>query len=110
MTAIEHFNATQPIEEIGVPQNVTYNWEYDATRRRLMRLYENAKRDQWNSTDRLDWSIDVDPEAGLIRDRRRPRHLRLRDLGTPLGEARSGDAQSHEPPYERVAALPVPPR
>jgi hypothetical protein len=47
---------------------VHYNWEYDATRTRLMRLYENAKRDQWNATDRLDWTTDVDPEKGLLPD------------------------------------------
>ncbi len=33
-----------------------------------MRLYENAKRDQWDSAIRLDWSLDVDPEAGLLPD------------------------------------------
>jgi hypothetical protein len=33
-----------------------------------MRLYENAKRDQWNSSTRLDWSVDVDPEKGLVPD------------------------------------------
>src|SRR5690606_34974631 len=25
-----------------------------------------AKRDQWNATTRLDWSLDVDPEKGLV--------------------------------------------
>ena len=33
-----------------------------------MRLYENAKRDQWDSTTRLDWSIDVDPHSELVPD------------------------------------------
>ena len=33
-----------------------------------MRLYENAKRDQWDGASRLDWSIDVDPEKGLVPD------------------------------------------
>ncbi|MEM7409846.1 MAG: ferritin-like domain-containing protein [Myxococcota bacterium] len=56
------------IEAFDVPQNLTYNWEYDNDRKRLARLYENAKRDQWNSTERLDWSIDVDPEKGLMPD------------------------------------------
>jgi hypothetical protein len=51
-----------------VAQDLTYNWEYDATRARLARLYEHAKRDQWNATSRLDWSIDVDPQAELIPD------------------------------------------
>ena len=35
---------------------------------KLRDLYSKAKRDQWNSTDRLDWSIDVDPEKGLVPD------------------------------------------
>ncbi len=58
----------QPIESLKVAHNLTYNWQYDATRARLMRLYENAKRDQWNATTRLDWSIDVDPESELVPD------------------------------------------
>jgi hypothetical protein len=60
--------ATTPIEHLQVPQDLTYNWQYDATRIRLVRLYENAKRDQWNATERLDWSIDVDPHSELVPD------------------------------------------
>ncbi len=56
------------VESLEVPQSLSYNWEYDSPRRRLSRLYENAKRDQWNGSDRLDWSIDVDPEKGLLPD------------------------------------------
>jgi hypothetical protein len=66
--ALERLNPEQSHETLHVPQSVTYNWEYDATRRRLTRLYENAKRDQWNATERLDWSIDVDPESELVPD------------------------------------------
>ncbi len=68
MAVLEHLHPDQPIEQFVVPQTLAYNWEYDATRARLMRLYENAKRDQWNSTIRLDWQADVDPEKGLIPD------------------------------------------
>ena len=68
MTSLDRLHPTQPIEFLSVPQSVSYNWQYDATRQRLMRLYENAKRDQWNGTERLDWSIDVDPEKGLVPD------------------------------------------
>jgi hypothetical protein len=57
-----------PVEELSISQTITYNWEYDSSREKLMRLYENAKRDQWNGTDRLDWSIDVDPESELLPD------------------------------------------
>jgi ribonucleotide reductase beta subunit family protein with ferritin-like domain len=31
-------------------------------------LYEKAKRDQWNATDQLAWSTDVDPESELLPD------------------------------------------
>jgi hypothetical protein len=77
---LDKFHPEQPIEGLRVPQQVHYNWEYDATRRRLMRLYENAKRDQWNGTERLDWSIDVDPEKGLVPD------AGIGIFGTPVWE------------------------
>jgi hypothetical protein len=80
MTAPDRFHPSQPIEQLAVPQSVSYNWEYDATRQRLMRLYENAKRDQWNGTHRLDWSVDVDPEKGLVPD------LGIGIYGTPIWE------------------------
>ncbi len=63
-----HLTADPAVEQLEVSQSVAYNWCYDADREKLMRLYENAKRYQWNSTDRLDWSIDVDPESELIPD------------------------------------------
>lgn len=68
MAVLDHLHPDQPIEQFAVSQTLAYNWEYDATRARLMRLYENAKRDQWNSTTRLDWQADVDPEKGLVPD------------------------------------------
>ncbi len=68
MNAMARLHPEQPREFLRVDQDVSYNWEYDATRRQLMRLYENAKRDQWNPTERLDWSTDVDPESELIPD------------------------------------------
>jgi hypothetical protein len=80
MTALDRLHPDHPVETLAVPQSVSYNWQYDATRQRLMRLYENAKRDQWNSTTRLDWSIDVDPEKGLVPD------LAIGIYGTPIWE------------------------
>ncbi len=68
MTPLERLTPDVAHESLRVDQSVHYNWEYDATRERLMRLYENAKRDQWDSTDRLDWSTDVDPESELLPD------------------------------------------
>ena len=68
MSDVTRFHPEHSIETLRVSQSLSYNWEYDTTRARLMRLYENAKRDQWDGASRLDWSIDVDPEKGLVPD------------------------------------------
>jgi len=66
--SMSHFHPEQPVEQFRVPQDVAYNWEYDVTRAKLIRLYENAVRDQWSATQRLDWSVDVDPQSELVPD------------------------------------------
>ena len=48
--------------------DAAYTWDYSVDRLDLRTLYEKAKRDQWNATDQLAWSTDVDPEAELIPD------------------------------------------
>jgi len=68
MSVAIKFTPERSIEELRVAQSLSYNWDYENTRTRLVRLYENAKRDQWNGTDRLDWSVDVDPESQLLPD------------------------------------------
>jgi len=68
VTAMPRFHPPAPVEHVEVPQSLSYNWEYASSRQRLERLYENAKRDQWNGSARLDWSQDVDPEKGLLPD------------------------------------------
>lgn len=65
---MDRFHNDPPIESFRVAQDVAYNWEYDQTRAQLVRLYEHAKRDQWESNHRLDWSIDVDPQSELVPD------------------------------------------
>jgi P-aminobenzoate N-oxygenase AurF len=80
VSTLERLHADPPVEQFRVPQDVAYNWEYDATRSKLMRLYENAKRDQWNATSRLDWSIDVDPHSELVPD------MAIGIWGTPMWE------------------------
>src|SRR5690242_14196481 len=44
---------------------VTFNWEYDESRDRLLTLYEKGKSKQWNASDRLDWSREIDLENPL---------------------------------------------
>ncbi len=66
--SLSRLHPEEPIEFLQVPQAVSYNWSYDADREKLMRLYEHAKRDQWNGTSDLDWSHDVDPHSELVPD------------------------------------------
>ena len=78
MKPLSELPAERRTEEFAVPQNVAYNWAYDTPRTKLMRLYENAKRDQWDGSVRLDWTTDVDPEKGLIPD------MAIGIYGTPI--------------------------
>jgi len=90
---LDKLHPEQPIEQFSVAQNISYNWEYDATRQKLNRLYEHAKRDQWNASERLDWSIDVDPESELVPD------PAIGIWGTPIWEklsARQKERLRHE--------------
>ncbi len=40
---------------------VQFSWDYTGHRVELTRLYDKAKRSQWNATTDIDWSIEVDP-------------------------------------------------
>jgi hypothetical protein len=42
-----------------------FNWEYDEGRDRLLNLYEKGKNRQWNATDRIDWSTEIDLDNPL---------------------------------------------
>jgi hypothetical protein len=39
-----------------------FNWEYDEPRDRLLTLYEQGKRKQWDAQTLIDWSLDLDIE------------------------------------------------
>ncbi|MFQ5948043.1 MAG: ferritin-like domain-containing protein [Acidimicrobiia bacterium] len=62
---------TLPLEETQwrVPSGgqIVFNWEYEEGRDRLLRLYEKGKNKQWNATDRIDWSVDVDVNHPAVR-------------------------------------------
>jgi hypothetical protein len=55
-----------PIEVLDweVPQSFssTFRWEYSDGRESLLALYEKGKRQQWNASERIDWSQQLDPE------------------------------------------------
>ena len=64
MTSLNRY--TSPVEQVAwsVEQAyaTTFRWEYDDGRGKLLALYDKGKRQQWNASDRIDWSQDLDPE------------------------------------------------
>ena len=57
---------TSPVEQVAwdIEQAyaTTFCWDYDDGRAKLLALYDKGKRQQWNASDRIDWSQDLDPE------------------------------------------------
>ncbi len=52
-------------------QNETvFSWEYDDVRAELLKLYDKGKKQQWDATERIDWSTDLDPENPMEMDER----------------------------------------
>jgi hypothetical protein len=62
-TADKYAIATDVTSTWDVPAHgsARFNWEYDEGRDRLLSLYQKGKDKQWDSTKRIDWSIEVDP-------------------------------------------------
>ncbi len=50
--------------EWDIPQSFTstFNWEYEDGRQSLLQLYEKGKKRQWDASERIDWSQELDPE------------------------------------------------
>ena len=46
----------------GMP-TAAFNWEYDEGRDRMLSLYEKGKTKQWNTNERIDWSLNIDLES-----------------------------------------------
>ena len=40
----------------------SFTWEYEDERSKLLALYDKGKKQQWDAAERIDWSIDLDPE------------------------------------------------
>ena len=60
---------TLPVEQtrwnVAGGAETVFSWEYDEGRDKLLNLYEKGKNRQWNSRDRIDWSLDVDLDNPL---------------------------------------------
>ena len=42
--------------------DIQFNWEYDDGSDALLELYDKGKKQQWDASTRLDWSLELDPE------------------------------------------------
>jgi hypothetical protein len=51
--------------EVSGGNTTVFNWEYDEGRDKLLNLYEKGKTRQWNATERIDWSHEIDLEDPL---------------------------------------------
>lgn len=67
-----------------------FTWSYDRDNEPLVRLYEKAKKSQWNGATDLDWSIPVDPEEIATTDRLLNREL-FDAAGTPFEKFSEAD-------------------
>src|SRR5437764_15044948 len=47
-----------------------FTWEYDEPREALLQLYDKGKKQQWDAAERIDWSLDLDPENPMLLDDR----------------------------------------
>ena len=41
---------------------IQFTWEYEDGSNELLELYEKGKKQQWNASERLDWSQDLDED------------------------------------------------
>lgn len=51
--------------DVGMQGASRFSWEYDDGRDRLLSLYQKGKDKQWDSTKRIDWSLEVNPNNAL---------------------------------------------
>ena len=47
--------------DVSSAYDTRFSWEYDDARPTLLALYQKGKDKQWDSSERIDWSIEVDP-------------------------------------------------
>src|SRR5919198_1239745 len=59
------FPPDSPSWQVDSSVRTQFSWTYDEGRDQLLRLYDQGTRRQWNGSDRLDWSAEVDPANPL---------------------------------------------
>jgi hypothetical protein len=63
-----------PVEQtewkIDGQTTTAFTWEYEDGSADLLRLYAKGKKQQWDAAERIDWSLDTDPENPMGLDDR----------------------------------------
>ena len=77
------FKYVLPVEEthwrVQGAAETAFTWDYDTKSEELLRLYAKGKQQQWDAEQRIDWSLEVDPDDPMqIAEEMMPLH------GTPL--------------------------
>ena len=61
-------NSAEQAHIVHSEYDTVFLHRHDVEHEDMRRLYENAKRDQWNAAKDIDWSRPVDPEQGFMAD------------------------------------------
>ena len=68
------YRYTLPVEQtdwnFDEQTETCFTWEYDEPRQALLALYDKGKKQQWDAAERIDWSLDLDPENPMELDDR----------------------------------------
>src|SRR5215510_15938009 len=68
------FRYTIPVAETGwsvdSSTETRFTWEYEDGRDKLLTLYDKGRKQQWDAAERIDWSVDLDPDNPMGLDDR----------------------------------------
>jgi hypothetical protein len=87
---------------VNTPLESIFHWDYSVKFPQMDRLYENAKRDQWNVSTTINWDRPIEKEVldmtmmpmfqtELYRSLSRPQVRRVAALAIPARRARRAD-------------------
>jgi hypothetical protein len=98
------FRYTLPTEEtqwkLPASGEVSFTWNYDAASEALLGLYAKGKQQQWDAAERIDWSLEVDPDDPMQMD-----DSVLPLFGTPLWDKLGARGQSELRYHHQVFSL-----
>ncbi len=83
-----------PVKEtqwkVDSQNEVTFVWEYEDGSDDLLKLYDKGKQQQWDAKERIDWSLDLDPENPM----ELPDEL-IRIYGSPMWDKMTAKERSN---------------